>query len=224
MSFTGLIFGLHSVGYAFINFEDVSGHIARTQLPGRWLVNSHTPSSTLVLVAIIWKLEGSRNYSLWMLERAIVGENDLSISLHDTITDIGSGIATIVTRSPRCPMPVRSLYKNASMWFVWHVAAIQGRDCLVQKFRNSSVMLELPSFRPKVSSPGCSRENILIKSSKIYHTGTSPIAGSEDKFPGPDNPSKMRRSVENAEHVGQLHKASSASSATWLLNRRAFRT
>lgn len=30
------------------------------------------------------------------------------------------------------------------------VAAIQGRDCLVQKFRNSSVMLEHPSFRPKV--------------------------------------------------------------------------
>lgn len=29
--------------------------------------------------------------------------------------------------------------------------AIQGRDCLIQKFRNSSVMLEHPSFRPKVS-------------------------------------------------------------------------
>ncbi|CAF9939273.1 MAG: hypothetical protein ALECFALPRED_008058 [Alectoria fallacina] len=75
-------------------------------------------------------------------------------------------------------------------------ATIQGRDCLVQKFRNSSVMLELPSFRPK-----------------IYHTGTGPMTGTEDKFPGPDNPSKMRRSVENAEHVGQLHKACSAPSA-----------
>ena len=30
------------------------------------------------------------------------------------------------------------------------------------------------------------------------------MAGTEDNFPGPDNPSKMRRSVENAEHVGQL--------------------
>ena len=29
--------------------------------------------------------------------------------------------------------------------------AIQGRDCLIQKFRNSSVMLEHVSFRPKVS-------------------------------------------------------------------------
>ena len=63
-------------------------------------------------------------------------------------------------------------------------ATIQGRDCLVQKFRNSSVMLEHPSFRPK-----------------IFHT-SGPMAGTEDIFPGPDNPSKMRRSVENAEHVG----------------------
>ncbi|KAF7505790.1 hypothetical protein GJ744_000461 [Endocarpon pusillum] len=64
-------------------------------------------------------------------------------------------------------------------------ATIQGKDCLVQKFRNSSVMLEHPTFRPK-----------------IYITGTGPDAGSEEKFPGPDNPSKMRRSVENAETVG----------------------
>ncbi|PWY64292.1 meiosis protein MEI2 [Aspergillus heteromorphus CBS 117.55] len=64
-------------------------------------------------------------------------------------------------------------------------ATIQGKDCLVQKFRNSSVMLEHPSFRPK-----------------IFHTGTTPLGGTEDRFPGPDNPSKMRRSIENAEHVG----------------------
>lgn len=29
-------------------------------------------------------------------------------------------------------------------------ATIQGRDCLIQKFRNSSVMLEPPHYRPKV--------------------------------------------------------------------------
>lgn len=63
-------------------------------------------------------------------------------------------------------------------------ATIQGKDCLVQKFRNSSVMLEHHSFRPK-----------------IFHT-TGPMTGKEEAFPGPDNPSKMRRSVENAEHVG----------------------
>lgn len=37
---------------------------------------------------------------------------------------------------------------------------------------------------------------------KIFHTGTGPLAGTEDRFPGPDNPSKMRRSIENAEHIG----------------------
>ena len=65
-------------------------------------------------------------------------------------------------------------------------ATIQGRDCLIQKFRNSSVMLEHPSFRPK-----------------LYRTGTGSLVGTEETFPGPDNPSKMRRSVENAEHVGK---------------------
>lgn len=39
---------------------------------------------------------------------------------------------------------------------------------------------------------------------QIFHTGTGPLAGTEDSFPGPDNPSKMRRSVENAEHVGTV--------------------
>ena len=42
----------------------------------------------------------------------------------------------------------------------------------------------------------------IAKSLKIFHTGKGPLAGTEDTFPGPDNPSKMRRSVENAEHVG----------------------
>ncbi|KAK6379847.1 hypothetical protein LTS17_005921 [Exophiala oligosperma] len=64
-------------------------------------------------------------------------------------------------------------------------ATIQGKDCLVQKFRNSSVMLEHPNFRPK-----------------LFVAGNVPDAGQEEKFPTPDNHSKMRRSVENAEHVG----------------------
>ncbi|KAL8760165.1 MAG: hypothetical protein Q9184_003408 [Pyrenodesmia sp. 2 TL-2023] len=65
-------------------------------------------------------------------------------------------------------------------------ATIQGKDCLVQKFRNSSVMLEHHSFRPK-----------------IFRTGDDALGGTEEPFPGPDNESKMRRSVENAEHVGK---------------------
>lgn len=68
-------------------------------------------------------------------------------------------------------------------------ATIQGKDCLVQKFRNSSVMLEPAHYRPK-----------------LYYTSNGPIpemAGQEELFPEPDNQSKMKRSCENAEHVGK---------------------
>lgn len=68
-------------------------------------------------------------------------------------------------------------------------ATIQGKDCLVQKFRNSSVMLEPEHYRPK-----------------LYYTQNGPcpdLAGLEEPFPEPDNQSKMKRSCENAEHVGK---------------------
>lgn len=71
-------------------------------------------------------------------------------------------------------------------------ATIQGKDCLVQKFRNSSVMLEHAHYRPK-----------------LYYTSNGPIpemAGQEELFPEPDNQSKMKRSCENAEHVGKLRE------------------
>ncbi|CCF42833.1 hypothetical protein CH063_02934 [Colletotrichum higginsianum] len=67
-------------------------------------------------------------------------------------------------------------------------ATIQGKDCLVQKFRNSSVMLEAAHYRPK-----------------LFYTSNGPVpdlAGEEEPFPRPDNQSKMKRSCENAEHVG----------------------
>ncbi|ROW12336.1 hypothetical protein VMCG_00618 [Cytospora schulzeri] len=69
-------------------------------------------------------------------------------------------------------------------------ATIQGKDCLVQKFRNSSVMLEAPHYRPK-----------------LYYTVNGPapeMAGHEELFPEPDNQSKMKRSCENAEHAFSL--------------------
>ncbi|KAK5061355.1 hypothetical protein LTR84_007897 [Exophiala bonariae] len=80
-------------------------------------------------------------------------------------------------------------------------ATIQGKDCLVSKFRNSSVMLEHPAFRPKVRTiltVTMSSTNVF----QLFFTRGHPNAGQEEKFPSPDNPSKMRRSVENAEHVG----------------------
>ncbi|KAL9623254.1 MAG: hypothetical protein Q9160_002360 [Pyrenula sp. 1 TL-2023] len=66
-------------------------------------------------------------------------------------------------------------------------ATIQGKDCLVSKFRNSSVMLEQPDYRPK-----------------LYRTGNGPDAGQPEEFPKPDNYMKMRRSCENAAHVAHL--------------------
>lgn len=88
--------------------------------------------------------------------------------------------------------------------------AIQGKDCLVQKFRNSSVMLEHPTFRPKVGSYNTS-SLACANTSQLFVTGSGSDAGDEEHFPGPDNPSKMRRSVENAEHVG-LFSSSTRSS------------
>ncbi|KAF5026390.1 hypothetical protein F66182_1518 [Fusarium sp. NRRL 66182] len=67
-------------------------------------------------------------------------------------------------------------------------ATIQGKDCLVQKFRNSSVMLEAEHYRPKLFY--------------TVHCEDKSMIGKEEPFPGPDNQSKMKRSVENAEHVG----------------------
>ncbi|SLM35773.1 meiosis protein mei2 [Lasallia pustulata] len=124
----------------------------------------------IIDVSILWEaLHRARInpvISLSTLEQAIAGNVD----------------GLIITRA--LLRPRRNRYNSDKVAEVSY-ATIQGKDCLVQKFRNSSVMLEHPSFRPK-----------------IFHTGSDSLAGLEDTFPGPDNPSKMRRSVENAEHVG----------------------
>ncbi|RDL35072.1 uncharacterized protein BP5553_07003 [Venustampulla echinocandica] len=66
-------------------------------------------------------------------------------------------------------------------------AAIQGRESLVEKFRNSSVMLEPPHHRPK-----------------LFFTIADSLgrAGQEEPFPATDNLAKLKRSCENAEHQG----------------------
>jgi len=90
--------------------------------------------------------------------------------------------------------------------------AIQGRDCLVQKFRNSSVMCERPAFRPKV----CSLSPLIfvyLTFLQLYKTGPGPDAGQEEPFPLPDNESKLRRSLDNAETVG-LYKPYSLNGST----------
>jgi hypothetical protein len=65
-------------------------------------------------------------------------------------------------------------------------------------------MLEHPTFRPKVrsSSVAITPVNHL----QIFFTGNHAHAGEEEPFPSPNNVSKMRRSVENAEHVGMFKR------------------
>ena len=63
-------------------------------------------------------------------------------------------------------------------------------------------MLENPAFRPKVRV----FEFLYLVSANIgqlFTTGNGPHAGQEETFPEADNDSKFRRSVENAETVGQ---------------------
>lgn len=61
------------------------------------------------------------------------------------------GTASTAIRLLRSPMLVsNSLLFLIIVFILTYLTAIQGRDCLIQKFRNSSVMLEDPSFRPKV--------------------------------------------------------------------------
>lgn len=61
-----------------------------------------------------------------------------------------AGIVTAAIRSLKSRTPVRTLKSLFDVILI--EIAIQGRDCLVQKFRNSSVMLEHPGFRPKVTT------------------------------------------------------------------------
>lgn len=63
-------------------------------------------------------------------------------------------------------------------------------------------MLEHPSFRPKVMTL-CHLTTVVLTKIQIFFTGSHQRASEEEDFPLPDNVSKMRRSVENAEHVGK---------------------
>lgn len=45
--------------------------------------------------------------------------------------------------------------------------------------------------------------------SQLYKTGNGPDAGTEEPFPRSDNHAKLKRSCDNAEHVGLYHPTSS---------------
>ncbi|KAI9718990.1 MAG: hypothetical protein M1828_006366 [Chrysothrix sp. TS-e1954] len=70
-------------------------------------------------------------------------------------------------------------------------ATSQGVDILVEKFRNSCVMQEVPASRPR-----------------LFYTEPSPYAGIEMAFPAPNNSSRQERSRQNAQHIGLYAKPS----------------
>jgi hypothetical protein len=71
-------------------------------------------------------------------------------------------------------------------------ATIQGREALIQKFRNSSVMQETPFCRPRLFTP---YDDAIAMNAVRF-------AGIEQPFPNPDNLSKLQRSMDSARSVG----------------------
>ncbi|KAF2868326.1 RNA recognition motif 2-domain-containing protein [Massariosphaeria phaeospora] len=71
-------------------------------------------------------------------------------------------------------------------------ATIQGKEALVQKFRNSSVMQETPFCRPRLF--------VDLESAIAVHNVR--IAGTEQEFPEPDNRHKLQRSIDSARTMG----------------------
>ncbi|KAL5121628.1 hypothetical protein ACEQ8H_000314 [Pleosporales sp. CAS-2024a] len=71
-------------------------------------------------------------------------------------------------------------------------ATIQGREALIQKFRNSSVMQETPFCRPRLFNTYVDAD----VTGKLRSTGT------EQVFPRPDNLSKLQRSMDSARTIG----------------------
>jgi len=64
-------------------------------------------------------------------------------------------------------------------------ANIQGKSCLIEKFRNSNVMDQNPDYRP-----------LLFKS-----FGSD--RGKQQPFPEPNNMGRKMRSVANAQQIGK---------------------
>jgi hypothetical protein len=83
-------------------------------------------------------------------------------------------------------------------------ATIQGREALIQKFRNSSVMQETPFCRPRLFLTYTEAE----KSGKVRYVGV------EQSFAEPDNLSKLQRSMDSARTIGLYPPHNYSSSIT----------
>jgi hypothetical protein len=74
-------------------------------------------------------------------------------------------------------------------------ATFQGREALVQKFRNSSVMQEASFCRPRVFWS-------YLEAMNAQGIDGITLVGSEVDFPTPDNPAKLQRSMDSARSHG----------------------
>ncbi|KAK9478873.1 RNA recognition motif 2-domain-containing protein [Lipomyces japonicus] len=74
-------------------------------------------------------------------------------------------------------------------------ANIQGKECLIEKFRNSSVMDQDAAYRPKI----------------YYSDG--PLKGHEEEFPPPNNMNRKLRSLASIQQIGLFPPGSN--SASW---------
>jgi hypothetical protein len=99
-----------------------------------------------------------------------------------------NGMLSLIDRIERRLWPGFNSDKTAEISY----ATIQGREALVQKFRNSSVMQETPYCRPRLIYT-------LVDADAM---GQLRIAGTEQDFPRPDNLSKLQRSMDSARSVG----------------------
>jgi hypothetical protein len=99
-----------------------------------------------------------------------------------------AGMLAMLDRVEHRGWPGYRSSKNAELSY----ATIQGREALVQKFRNSSVMQQTPYCRPRLF---ITKEEAFINQN-IRKTGV------EVKFPDPDNWSKFQRSIDSARTVG----------------------
>ncbi|KAF2128382.1 hypothetical protein P153DRAFT_386503 [Dothidotthia symphoricarpi CBS 119687] len=101
--------------------------------------------------------------------------------------DVGGMIALVDSIESRCWRAYKST-KAAEVSY----ATIQGREALVQKFRNSSVMQETPFCRPR----------LILTFTDADAAGNLRSTGTEQSFPRPDNLSKLQRSMDSARSVG----------------------
>jgi hypothetical protein len=77
-------------------------------------------------------------------------------------------------------------------------ANIQGKESLIEKFRNSCVMDEDPSYRPKIF-----HSNGPLMGQEQESSTPFPLAGvSDDRFPEPNNARRKLRSIACARQIG----------------------